>query len=105
MAEVRAALQEVIKADATLRITEVVTPSDDILTAKLGSLIPLIGTGTYTRIGFADVPDGSTQIVVKVFAYLIGPNGIGPDPDADRNKKRAERLQAALAAQLGVEVK
>ena len=103
--DVRAALLEVAKADSGFRITESSMETADVMTAKLGSMIPLVGIGSYLRIGLISFGDEGTQIVVRVLAYGVKDNGVGPDINAERDKKRAEKLRAALSARLGAEVK
>ena len=75
-----------------------------MFTANLGSLLPIVGTGTYARIAVVDFAEGNTQILVKI---LEGESNVTGEADIARTRhlqSRAEQFRTGLAKELGAEV-
>lgn len=102
--DVRAALQRMGTADSAWKVSESNSVRSGMFTAKVGSLLPIVGTGTYARIAVVDFAEGNTQILVKI---LEGESNVTGEADIARTRhlqSRAEQFRTGLAKELGAEV-
>lgn len=104
-AAVSRALERIATADSSFKISDWLVESTDCFTAKMGDVIPLVGTGTYVRIGVVATGDGNTRIVVRVISGVSWKVWKGQNSTEDRLQKHADRLRAALVKELGADVK
>lgn len=84
-----------------LSVYDVVSPRDYLITWRNGRLIPLLGVGSFFRLGAMTLAPNHTEVHVLVYSVASTPGGIAADPVESRNVALARSATEALKTALG----
>ena len=87
-----------------LPVSDVVSPSFDLTSFKLGKLLPLVKWGTYVRVVACTLEEGKTEIWASVFSYVPGPDGPTPITKPESTADLLNRTKQYLAGRLDGDV-
>lgn len=87
-----------------LPVSEIVSPSYDLTSFKLGKLLPLVKWGTYVRVVACTLEEGKTEIWASVFSYVPGPDGPTPITKPESTADLLNRTKQYLAGRLDGDV-